>query len=78
MSGHQLRIVRAEDGADPTTETIAEAAQRALLGALAEGPVALVILWETPCAVNWCAVPPSEAVERGLIGLVTQHLHTEE
>ena len=52
MSGHQLRIVRAEDGADTTTETIAEAAQRALLGALAEGPVALVILWETPKAVN--------------------------
>lgn len=73
-----LRIVRVEDGAEPSSETIAEAAQRTLLGALAEGPVALVILWETPNAVNWCAVPPSQAVERGLVGLVAQHLAIEE
>lgn len=77
MSGG-LRIVRAGDGAEPTDETMAEAAHRALLGALAEGPVALVILWETPKAVNWCAVPPSQAVEHGLIGLVSRHLNPEE
>ncbi len=73
-----LRIVRAGDGAEPEDETMAEAAQRALLAALAEGPVALVILWETPEAVNWCAVPPSLAVERGLIALVSRHLEFEE
>ena len=73
-----LRIVRAGDGAEPGDETMAEAAQRALLAALAEGPVALVILWETPEAVNWCAVPPSQAVERGLIALVSRHLEPEE
>lgn len=77
MSGG-LRIVRSDDSAGDATETFAEAAQRALLGALAERPVALMILWETPKAVNWCAVPPSEAVERGLIGLVSEHLTIEE
>ena len=77
MSGG-LRVVRAGDGAEPEDETMAEAAQRALLAALAEGPVALVILWETPKAVNWCSVPPSQAVERGLIGLVALHLNAEE
>ena len=77
MSGG-VRIVRAGDGAGPAEETMAHAAQRALLAALAEGPIALVILWETPTAVNWCAVPPSQAVEHGLISLVSRHINPEE
>lgn len=73
-----MRIVHTGDGAEPDHETLAEAAQRALIAALAESPVALMILWETPRAVNWCAVPPAESVERGLVGLVSRHLNAEE
>lgn len=61
----RLRV--ASPGEGQPEAGFADTARAALEQALADGAVALVILYETPGVRDWVAVPPAESVARGLV-----------
>lgn len=63
----RLRV--ASPGESQPEAGFADTARAALDQVLAEGAVALVILYETPAEHDWIAVPPAEAVARGLVDM---------
>ena len=74
MARERLRVVVKGDSG-PEERGFADASRALVEEALADGALALVILWETPDAVRWRAAPASTALAKGLVGLLDEELN---
>jgi hypothetical protein len=74
MARERLRVVVKGDSG-PEERGFAEASRALVEEALADGALALVIMWETPDAVRWRAAPASIALAKGLVGLLDEELN---
>lgn len=74
MARERLRVVARGD-AGPEERGFADYCRALLEEALADGALALVILWETPDAMRWRAAPASIALAKGMVGVLHDELH---
>lgn len=62
----RIKVVDSDEPGEHHEVSFAEAAQQMIATALADGAVAIMVVWETPAGYKYAAVPYSHAVLRGL------------
>lgn len=62
----RIKVVDSNEPGEHHEVGFAEAAQQMISTALADGAVAIMVVWETPAGYKYGAVPYSHAVLRGL------------
>ena len=70
----RIKVVDSDDSGEPHEVSFAEVAQQLISTALADGAVAIMVVWETPSGYKYAAVPHSHAVMRGLSDMAYSEL----
>jgi hypothetical protein len=74
MARQRLRVVRKPENGEPIETGFADACRELMDEALADGALAVVVLWESPDAMRWRAAPASMALARGLVRTLSEVL----
>lgn len=74
MARERLRVV-AKGDSGPEERGFADYARALLEEALADGALALVLLWEAPDGMRWRAAPASLALAKGMVGDMNEQLN---
>jgi len=70
----RIKIVDSDEPGEHHEVSFAEAAQQMISTVLADGAVAIMVVWETPGGYKYGAVPYSHALLRGLSDQVYSEL----
>lgn len=74
MARERLRVVVKGDSG-PEERGFADYCRAMMEEALADGALAVTILWETPDAMRWRAAPASIALAKGMVGVLDAELN---